>query len=75
MISLVAEIAVSSGSACTTAGVEPSHVLAALGVRNEQIHSSIMFGIGRMNTIEEIEYAAERFIQEVIRLRDLVPRS
>ena len=69
MISLLSDVAVSSGSACTTSAVEPSHVLAALGKREDEIHSSIKFGVGRMNTVEEIDYIAGRIIEEVRRLR------
>ena len=66
-------IAVSSGSACTSATLEPSYVLKALGVGDELAHTSIRFGIGRFNTDEEIDYVAERVIAEVRRLRELSP--
>jgi len=66
-------IAVSSGSACTSATLEPSYVLKALGVGDELAHTSIRFGIGRFNTQEEIDYVAERVISEVRRLRELSP--
>jgi len=66
-------IAVSSGSACTSATLEPSYVLKALGVGDELAHTSIRFGLGRFNTEEEVDYVAGRVIDEVKRLRDLSP--
>lgn len=66
-------IAVSSGSACTSATLEPSYVLKALGVGDELAHTSIRFGLGRFNTNEEVEAVADRVISEVKRLRDLSP--
>jgi cysteine desulfurase len=66
-------IAVSSGSACTSATLEPSYVLKALGVGDELAHTSIRFGLGRFNTEEEVDYVAERVISEVQRLRELSP--
>ncbi|MBI5506753.1 MAG: IscS subfamily cysteine desulfurase [Deltaproteobacteria bacterium] len=67
------ELAVSSGSACSSATLEPSYVLRAIGVGEELAHSSIRFGIGRFNTEDEIDYAAGRVIAEVRRLRALSP--
>ncbi len=68
-----AAIAVSSGSACTSATLEPSYVLKALGVGDELAHTSIRFGLGRFNMVEEVDYVADRVIREVRRLRDLSP--
>ena len=66
-------IAVSSGSACTSATLEPSYVLKALGVGDDLAHTSIRFGLGRFNTVEEVDYVVERVVSEVKRLRDLSP--
>jgi len=67
------DIAVSSGSACTSATLEPSYVLKALGTGDELAHSSIRFGLGRFNTAEEVDYVAEKVIDTVKRLRELSP--
>ncbi len=67
------EIAVSSGSACTSATLEPSYVIRALGTDEELAHSSIRFGLGRFNTEEEVDYVTERVAKEVKRLRDMSP--
>lgn len=66
-------VAVSSGSACTSASVEPSYVLRALGVPDELAHGSLRFGLGRFNTAEEIESAAAEVAQAVRRLRSMSP--
>lgn len=66
-------IAVSSGSACTSATLEPSYILKALGVGDDLAHTSIRFGIGRFNTEEDVDYVLERVVSEVQRLRDLSP--
>lgn len=67
------DIAVSSGSACTSATLEPSYVLKALGAGDDLAHSSIRFGLGRFTTQEEVDYAAEKIIQVVGKLRELSP--
>jgi cysteine desulfurase len=69
----VKEVALSSGSACTSAKIEPSHVLRALGLGEEAAHSSIRFGLGRFNTEEEVDYVAEHLIDVVRKLRELSP--
>jgi cysteine desulfurase len=66
-------IAVSSGSACTSASLEPSYVLRALGVDSELAHSSIRFGIGKFNTEEEIDYVGELVVRQALRLREMSP--
>jgi len=68
-----AAIAVSSGSACTSATLEPSYVLKALGVGEDLAHTSIRFGLGRFNTQEDVDYVVDRVVTEVRRLRDLSP--
>lgn len=67
------EIALSSGSACTSATLEPSYVLRALGVGSDLAHSSIRFGLGRFTTDDEVEYTTKRIIETVTRLREMSP--
>ncbi len=69
----VNELAVSSGSACTSASLEPSYVLRALGVEDELAHTSLRIGIGRFTTTEEVDYAVDKIAFEVERLRQMSP--
>ena len=69
----ISDIAVSSGSACTSASLEPSHVLRSMDVGDDLAHSSIRFGIGRFTTKEELDYAADQLIASVRRLREMSP--
>jgi cysteine desulfurase len=73
LIMAIKDIAVSSGSACTSASLEPSYVLRALGRNDELAHSSIRFTIGRFTTEEEIEYAVDLIHRKISKLRDLSP--
>jgi len=73
LIMAIKDIAVSSGSACTSASLEPSYVLRALGRSDELAHSSIRFSIGRFTTVEEIDFAVDLIKRKVAKLRDLSP--
>lgn len=73
LIMAVKELAVSSGSACTSASLEPSYVLRALGRNDELAHSSLRITFGRFTTMEEVEYAAELIKSKIGKLRDLSP--
>uniref|UniRef100_A0A1I7WVS0 Cysteine desulfurase n=1 Tax=Heterorhabditis bacteriophora TaxID=37862 RepID=A0A1I7WVS0_HETBA len=66
-------VALSSGSACTSASLEPSYVLRAIGTGEDLAHSSIRFGIGRFTTEEEIQHTIELCVRETERLRELSP--
>ena len=67
------DVAVSSGSACTSASLEPSYVLRAIGLDDENAHSSIRFGLGRFNTDEEVDYVVDLVARAVAKLRELSP--
>ena len=69
------EVAVSSGSACTSASVQTSHVLRAMGLGDALAHASVRFGLGRGNTEEEVDYVCNRLVEEVTRLRAMSPLS
>lgn len=67
------DVCLSSGSACTSASLEPSYVLRALGLDDENAHSSLRFGIGRFTTQEEVDYVSDKIIKVVNKLRDMSP--
>ena len=67
------DVALSSGSACASASLEPSYVLRALGAQDDMAHSSIRFGIGRFTSEEEVQYTIQRTVKEVERLREMSP--
>ena len=69
----IKDVAVSSGSACTSASLEPSYVLRSMGLDEDLAHSSIRFGLGRFTTEEEVDYVAELVIEKVKKLRDMSP--
>merc|ERR1719230_2545424 len=73
LMSLANSTAVSSGSACTSASLEPSYVLRAIGVDEELAHTSLRFGIGRFTTEEECDKSVADLVAQVRRLRDLSP--
>jgi len=73
LLMALGDLALSTGSACTSATIEPSHVLRALGVPDGRAHSAVRFGLGRFNTAEEIDYAVERVVEAVRKLRQLSP--
>lgn len=67
------DIALSSGSACTSASLEPSYVLRALGADDDMAHSSIRFGLGRFTTEREVDFVVDRVVNHVDRLREMSP--
>lgn len=67
------DVALSSGSACTSASLEPSYVLRALGVKEDMAHTSIRFGIGRFTTEQEVDYVIKHTVKQVKRLREMSP--
>ena len=69
----IKDVAVSSGSACTSASLEPSYVLRSMGLEDDMAHSSIRFGLGRFTTEEEVDYVADLVIRKVKRLREMSP--
>jgi cysteine desulfurase len=73
MIMAIKDVAVSSGSACTSASLEPSYVLRALGVDEEHAHSSIRFCLGKFTTEAEVDYVADLVIKQTERLREMSP--
>jgi cysteine desulfurase len=73
MIMAIKDLAVSSGSACTSASLEPSYVLRALGLDEEMAHTSIRFGFGRFTTDEEVDFAIETVKKHVNHLREMSP--
>ena len=73
MVMALKDLAVSSGSACTSASLEPSYVLRALGVNEEMAHTSIRFGFGRFTTEEEIDFAINLIKNSVGKLREMSP--
>lgn len=73
LIMAVSDVAVSSGSACTSASLEPSYVLRAIGVEEDMAHTSLRIGFGRFTTEEEVDFTANLLIKEVSRLRAMSP--
>ena len=75
LLAALPDVALSSGSACTSATLEPSHVLRAIGLSDDAAHASIRFGIGRFTSEADIDYAVDRVVHEVRRLRALSPHQ
>jgi cysteine desulfurase len=73
MMSINKDVAVSSGSACTSASIEPSYVLKAMGLDDDLAHSSLRFALGRYTTDEQIDYTIELLTKTLVRLREMSP--
>jgi len=73
LIMAISDVAVSSGSACTSASLEPSYVLRAIGVEEDMAHTSLRIGFGRFTTEEEVDYTVDLLVREVSRLRAMSP--
>lgn len=73
MLMALKDVAISSGSACTSASLEPSFVLRALGRNDELAHSSIRFSVGRFTTVEEVDFTIELVKEKISKLRELSP--
>ena len=73
LIMAIKDMAVSSGSACTSASLEPSYVLRAIGVEEDLAHTSLRIGFGRFTTEEEVDYAIDLISKQVTRLREMSP--
>lgn len=73
MLMALKDLAISSGSACTSASLEPSYVLRAIGVEEDMAHTSLRIGFGRFTTDEEVDYAIKIVGKEVLRLREMSP--
>jgi cysteine desulfurase len=73
LLMAIRDVAVSSGSACTSASLEPSYVLHAMGVTDDAAHSSIRFGLGRFTTEEEVDYVTKLVVDKVNKLREMSP--
>ena len=73
LIMAIKDMAVSSGSACTSASLEPSYVLRDIGVEEDLAHTSLRIGFGRFTTVEEVDFAVDLISSQVTRLRDMSP--
>lgn len=73
LIMAIKDMAVSSGSACTSASLEPSYVLRAIGVEEDLAHTSLRIGFGRFTTFEEVDYAVDLISRQVTKLREMSP--
>ena len=75
LMTMMRNVAVSSGSACTSASVEPSHVLRSIGASDDLAHGSIRYGLGRFTTPDEVDYAVEETVRAVQHLRAISPST